>query len=122
MLRVAESHATIVTCIELDKMCCYSCSSIRTAELLVSSRRLLVSSQSDLSGETYHVSSTRQFMSLHQDVWDSKQVTSAEIIFEGPGIFNVDGEAVVLRETTRDTLGVSLSLFRPTANISCAGC
>ena len=37
-------------------------------------------------------------MSLNQDVWDSKQVTSAEIVFDGPGIFNVDGEAVVLQE------------------------
>ena len=31
-----------------------------------------------------------------QDVWDSKQITSAEWIFDGPGIFNVDGEAAVL--------------------------
>jgi len=29
-----------------------------------------------------------------KDVWDSKQVTSAEIVFDGPGIFNVDGEVL----------------------------
>ena len=49
---------------------------------------------------------------VDQDVWDSKQITSAELIFDSPGIFNVDGEAAVLLERSLTVVEAGLSSYR----------
>ncbi|CAE7526049.1 FLVCR1, partial [Symbiodinium necroappetens] len=40
------------------------------------------------------------------DVWDTKQVTGVEITFDGPGIFNVDGEAVFCSKGLESTVSL----------------